>query len=170
MSTSHQPAPPRPLAEVLSYRDDLTDALTGGPITGRTQLTALHQPDPSTSEGQLVRNLAGVARPAQPCYIVGRGARFPPAPPPKPTRENPPPSYGLTFTCNRLVCSPSRFFAHMRSGHGRLLTTSLADCTGSATRVLHLQAPVDCCSRLSLYAWRWTGYQELRYVPRCGAL
>ncbi|SMR51294.1 unnamed protein product [Zymoseptoria tritici ST99CH_1E4] len=92
----------RPLAQVLSYRKDLVDAVTCGPVTSSTALVNLHKPDETTGDGRVVAALTGIARPAKQCFIVSEDDEvfgvFP-------TRGNPP--YYLLFTFNRLLTAPA---------------------------------------------------------------
>ncbi|KAF7198583.1 Helicase SEN1 [Pseudocercospora fuligena] len=87
----------QPLSDVLAYRDKLTDALTGGEVTARTQLAPLYRPHPTS----LVAHLTGIAYPAKPCTLIARGACFPP-------RDfNGSPQYELYLTVNRLLTAPT---------------------------------------------------------------
>lgn len=64
-----------PLTQALAFQSRLTDTVTGGPITDKTTLVALHQPAPFSLTDSLCRK----ACPSKQCRMVIAGESFPPS-------------------------------------------------------------------------------------------
>lgn len=74
-STHHHHNMTDPLTQALAFQSRLTDTVTGGPITDKTTLVALHQPAPFSLTDSLCRK----ACPSKQCRMVIAGESFPPS-------------------------------------------------------------------------------------------
>lgn len=74
-STHHHHNMTDSLTQALAFQSRLTDTVTGGPITDKTTLVALHQPAPFSLTDSLCRK----ACPSKQCRMVIAGESFPPS-------------------------------------------------------------------------------------------
>lgn len=140
------------LLNLLAHHDDLTDARSGEDVDSETKLVARYQPKGFGENDNLLKNLVGIVKPAEPCtLILADGSTFESA-----SKSD---GYHLSVTFNNLVNKTQI------SRLSNVLTLILVGCSRRPPR-LHVEPQIRHGSRISFHACRRILFQANQWHHR----